>query len=132
MTSRTDERAAEPAPDPELTALGALYARHAPDLEPAPGVHPAVLLAAARGHLRLARHRAAGEPLIQVRDPEPEDGVRDGAAAGTVVEIVTDDMPFLVESVLAGVARAGGDVRARHPPDRRGPSRPGPGNWPRC
>jgi glutamate dehydrogenase len=125
VTSRTRDRAAEPAPDAALTDLGALYARHAPDLQRGGGDHLPMLLAAARGHLRLADRRAAGEPLIRVRDPEPgpgqDDAVQDGSAQGgpvqgPVVEIVTDDMPFLVESLLAGVARAGGEVlRVIHP-----------------
>ena len=114
MTSRTRELAAEPAQDLDLAALAALYARHAPGLERMTGDHWSVLLAAARAHLRLAGQRAAGEPLIRVRDPEP--GAVEGpdyatARPGPVVEIVTDDMPFLVEFLLAAVARAGGDVR---------------------
>ncbi|HYH28743.1 MAG TPA: NAD-glutamate dehydrogenase, partial [Pseudonocardia sp.] len=111
MTSRTRtwaESSASSATDPELTELGALYARHAPDLQRSDQLP--LLLAAARGHLRLAGVRAAGEPLIRVREPEEEPG------AGPVVEIVTDDMPFLVESLLAGVARAGAEAqRVIHP-----------------
>ncbi|GAA1275562.1 NAD-glutamate dehydrogenase [Pseudonocardia aurantiaca] len=97
-----------PVTDPELTDLGALYARHAPDLQ---RDHLPGLLAAARGHLRLAGVRAPGETLIRVRDPEPG-----GEQAGPVVEIVTDDMPFLVESLLAAAARLGVEVqRVIHP-----------------
>ncbi|WP_433558507.1 NAD-glutamate dehydrogenase [Pseudonocardia xinjiangensis] len=117
VTSRTRERDETPAPDPELTDLGALYARHAPDLERVTGDHLPMLKAAARDHLKLAHLRARGEPLIQVRDPEPASAEGDaGGQLGPVVEIVTDDMPFLVESLLAGVGRAGGDVaRLIHP-----------------
>jgi glutamate dehydrogenase len=112
VTSRTRERDSVPAPDPELTDLGALYARHAPDLER--GDHLPLLRAAARGHLQLARLRARGEPLIRVRPPEPAPD--SSSQVGLVVEIVTDDMPFLVESLLAGVGRVGGDVqRLIHP-----------------
>ncbi|QYN40119.1 NAD-glutamate dehydrogenase [Pseudonocardia sp. DSM 110487] len=103
--------------DPALADLGALYARHAPDLQR--GDHRPLLLGAARGHLQLARVRAAGEPLIRVRDPQ------EGADAGSVVEIVTDDMPFLVESLLAAVGRTGAEtVRVIHPivVVRRGPT----------
>jgi glutamate dehydrogenase len=122
VTSRTREQAQSPATDPEpidpaLADLGALYARHAPDLQR--GDHLPLLLGAARGHLELARVRAAGEPLIRVRDPQ------EGAGAGSVVEIVTDDMPFLVESLMAAVARAGAEtVRVIHPivVVRRGPT----------
>ncbi len=113
MTSRTREWAESPAPDPEpidpaLADLGALYARHAPDLQR--GDHLPLLLGAARGHLQLAQVRAAGEPLIRVRDPQ------EGGEAGPVVEVVTDDMPFLVESLLTAVARAGAEAeRVIHP-----------------
>jgi glutamate dehydrogenase len=117
VTSRTREWAQSSATDPELTdpeltdpelvELGALYARHAPDLE---RDHRPALLGAARGHLRLASVRAAGEPLTRLREST------EGAAAGPVAEIVTDDMPFLVESLLAGVARVGAEVqRVIHP-----------------
>jgi glutamate dehydrogenase len=122
VTSRTRERAQSPATDPEptdpaLADLGALYARHAPDLER--GNDLPLLLDAARDHLQLARVRAPREPLIRVRDSEK------GADAGPVVEIVTDDMPFLVESLLAAVARAGAEAqRVIHPivVVRRGPT----------
>ena len=125
MTSRTRERPATPAPDAELTALGALYARHAPDLLRVSGDHLPVLLSAARGHLELARRRGTAEPLIRVRDADPavddgddrDAGDDDGAPrTARIVEIVTDDMPFLVESLQAAVGRAGGEVsRLIHP-----------------
>ena len=56
MTSRTREQAESPATDPEpidpaLADLGALYARHAPDLQR--GDHLPLLLGAARGHLEI-------------------------------------------------------------------------------
>jgi glutamate dehydrogenase len=104
VTSRSRDLA--PEPDPELTALTALYARHAPDLPGASADHVPMLEAAARGHLRLAGQRSEGEQLVRVRDAEP--GEPD---AGPVVEIVTDDMPFLVGALLARVGKAGGEVR---------------------
>jgi glutamate dehydrogenase len=113
VTSRTGERAEAPATDreltdPELADLGALYARHAPDLRR--GDQLPLLLAAARGHVELARMRVAGEPLIRVRQSH------EGGEARPVVEVVTDDMPFLA-------ARSGGPGgrrgRAGDPPDRR-------------
>ncbi|MCX6465055.1 MAG: NAD-glutamate dehydrogenase [Pseudonocardiales bacterium] len=91
-------------------ALRELYARHAPDLQRL-GNHLPILQAAARSHLDLARERVPGEPLVRVRDPRPE-----GTPGGPVVEVVTDDMPFLVTSLLAGVARSGAEVvRVIHP-----------------
>ncbi|MFC4948910.1 NAD-glutamate dehydrogenase [Pseudonocardia sp. GCM10023141] len=104
MTSRTAH-----TPDPDLADLSALYARHAPELRAASGDLLPMLEAAARGHLQLAAERPGGETLIRVRDPEP--GAGPDGDAGPVVEIVTDDMPFLVGSALAGVAKAGGEVR---------------------
>ncbi|HEX5813198.1 MAG TPA: hypothetical protein VFY38_13915, partial [Pseudonocardia sp.] len=100
MTSRS----AHPAPvaDPDLAALAALYARHAPDLSGPSAGSRGELEAAARAHLAMAERRAPGEPLVHV------DTAADG---GPVVAIVTDDMPFLVAALLAGVMRAGGEVR---------------------
>ncbi|HEY0816821.1 MAG TPA: NAD-glutamate dehydrogenase [Pseudonocardia sp.] len=88
--------------DPDLAALTALYARHAPDLAaPVAGLDP-VLEEAARAHLAIAERRAPGEPLVRVVS---------SAEGGLVVEIITDDMPFLVAALLANVTRLGGEVR---------------------
>ena len=119
MTSPTGAR---PAPDTEMTDLVALYARHAPDLERMPGDAVPLLLAAARSHLQLASWRTSREPLIRVYRPDadaeqkPDDAGTNGSAGALVVEIVTDDMPFLVESVQAAAVRAGCEVqRVIHP-----------------
>ena len=120
MTSPTGAR---PAPDTEMTDLVALYARHAPDLERMPGDAVPLLLAAARSHLQLASWRTqpgAADPGLPAR---PRRGPRSRTTArrrtvagGLVVEIVTDDMPFLVESVQAAAVRAGCEVqRVIHP-----------------
>jgi len=103
--SRARAQVAEPAMELELKALEALYARHAPDLRRDDQAQ--VLLAAARSHRALAGRRAAGAAIVRVREPEPGSD----KSGGPVVEIVTDDMPYLVESLLAGVGRAGGGVR---------------------
>ncbi len=87
--------------DPDLTALTALYARHAPDLDGVPADQLPMLEAAAQGHLEVAGQRTAGEPVVRVRE----------GARGPVVEVVTDDMPFLVGALLAAVGKAGGEVR---------------------
>ena len=106
-----------------MTDLVALYARHAPDLERTPGDTLPLLLAAARSPLQLARWRKPREPLIRVYRPasaqngKPDDGAPvEAAGSRLVVEVITDDMPFLVESVQAAAVRAGCDVqRVIHP-----------------
>ncbi|MFC5995206.1 NAD-glutamate dehydrogenase [Pseudonocardia hispaniensis] len=85
----------------EFDRLRRLYSRQtAAQAHIAGDTHPD-LGEVARAQRELAGRRLAGEPLIHVTE-------RDGA---TVVEIVTDDMPYLVDSVLAAIGRTGGDVR---------------------
>src|SRR5690606_21415956 len=58
---------------------------------------PEVLAAAAAGHLRFGATRKPGQALVRVFNPS---AARDGwDSARTVVEVVTDDMPFLVDSL---------------------------------
>lgn len=52
-------------------------------------------------HVQLARYRQPGRALVQVYHPE------DGLGLGAAVQIVTDDMPLLVESITAAVQRLG-------------------------
>jgi glutamate dehydrogenase len=60
---------------------------------------PETLFAAAYAHWRLALERVPGSPRIRVANPTVEE---DGWISGhTVIDIVTDDMPFLVDSVAA-------------------------------
>ena len=61
---------------------------------------------------RFARERAAGEPSVRVYNPTLEE--HGWESPHTVVEIVNDDMPFLVDSVEHGAEPAGGST---HPPD---------------
>ena len=101
--------AADGATSDVSSALEALYARHTPDLDHTGGQR-ATLVAAARSHHRMAVRRVAGQELIRIRPTDDEEALA-GVRGGAVVEIVTDDMPFLVESVLAAVGRVGGEVR---------------------
>ena len=64
---------------------------------------PEDLCAAALSHWRLAQQRFIGTPAIRVFNPTVE---TDGwASRHTVVQIVTDDMPFLVDSVSMELSR---------------------------
>ena len=63
------------------------------------------LYGAAISHWQLARERSVGEPNVRVYNPERK---RDGwSSPHTVLEIVSDDMPFIVDSVTMEIARQG-------------------------
>ncbi|MEJ3747144.1 NAD-glutamate dehydrogenase domain-containing protein [Actinomycetes bacterium KLBMP 9797] len=79
--------------DQESAALVDRYWRFAPD-EELVGYTSAEMLAAARSHRALAEQRVPGELKLRISEPGPEDH-------HTVVQIVADDMPFLVDSVTA-------------------------------
>ena len=57
-----------------------------------------------QGALEFARERQAGSAKVRVFNPPA--GGQGTAAARTVVEVVTDDMPFLVDSVSIAIANA--------------------------
>ena len=58
---------------------------------------PADFAASASGHLHYGRVRRPGEPRVRVFNPTAE---RDGwESPHTVIEVVTEDMPFLVDSL---------------------------------
>jgi glutamate dehydrogenase len=60
----------------------------------AAGAEP--LADAAIRHLELGRQRRRGRPIVRVHNPDTESA---GAAPHTAVEVITDDMPFLVDSL---------------------------------
>ncbi|QGK69166.1 NAD-glutamate dehydrogenase [Allosaccharopolyspora coralli] len=100
------DRAAESAP--ELSDLLHKYYRHVPAEELADD-DPNDLVGALRSHRELARHRASGRPVVKIFNPSrAEDGWQCGA---TVVQTVVDDMPYLVDSVIAELGRDGAQVR---------------------
>ena len=66
---------------------------------------PADLCGAVVAHWRSARRREPGEPNVRVYNPAVE---RDGwASPFTVVEVVSDDMPFIVDSLTMELSRQG-------------------------
>src|SRR5919112_2673965 len=71
------------------------------------GHDPAELAGLALGHLRLAEVRPQGSATVDV------ERLPDGRS---VVRIITDDMPFLVDSVTAEVVRQGIELRHVVPP----------------
>jgi glutamate dehydrogenase len=69
---------------------------------------PSELAALAASAWVFLSRRTAGEPKVRISDPQlPR---RDGGKPISVVEIVNDDMPFLVDSVLAALAERKIDV----------------------
>ena len=88
-------------------ALGRIYLRQTAveDDRATPAARPDPVRLAARAH-EVAETRLPGEPIVRVS----------GEPGGSSVDIVTDDMPYLVESVLAAVRHAGGEpARVVHP-----------------
>jgi glutamate dehydrogenase len=93
---------------PLLEELAPLYYRRAP-AEDVESRKPADLLGAMVSHVDLAMDRPAG--VSRVRVHTPTDDVDGWSCGGPVVEIVTDDMPFLVDSVAAELTRLDRSLR---------------------
>ncbi|HEY2791453.1 MAG TPA: hypothetical protein VGJ28_03800, partial [Micromonosporaceae bacterium] len=87
--------------DQSLAELVSRFWRYAPD-EELVGLSPAEMVEAARQHRKLAEQRLAGELKLEI---SPSDD-----ATATIIKIVTDDMPFLVDTVNSALAARGLDV----------------------
>ncbi len=71
----------------------------------------------ALGHLNFARYRKPGSPLVRVVHPRNPDG--DISLNQCVVQVVTDNMPFLVDSVRIAINQRGLNIdRTLHPVTR--------------
>ncbi|WFE46732.1 NAD-glutamate dehydrogenase [Verrucosispora sp. WMMD1129] len=81
------------ADDHDAATLVGRFWRFAPD-EELIGFTAEEMLDAARAHRELARQRVPGELKLRIHSPDAEQH-------HSVIEIVTDDMPFLVDSVTA-------------------------------
>ncbi|MFP5335552.1 MAG: NAD-glutamate dehydrogenase [Actinomycetes bacterium] len=113
MTTHVDERsqvleeAVEAAsrpdiPEERLRAFVHRYFRHVAD-EDLEQRHPVDIAGCCLSHWQLATHRTDGTANVRVYTPSVDEH---GWSTGhTVVEIVTDDMPFLVDSVTAELTR---------------------------
>ncbi len=94
--------------DIDTAGLLALYYRHVP-VEDLAGWSPAEVRGAALSHLAAARQRPAGRASVRAFTPT---AAGQGWSTGrTVLEVVTDDMPFLVDSVTAELSRQGRGIR---------------------
>jgi len=106
----------------QLKTLLDIYYRHVSpvDLEQSRGTD---LIGAAIAHWQLLKERTDSNPRIRVYNPGFEE--HGWQSPHTIVEIITDDMSFLVDSLSMGLNRAGmtihltihpvvGTVRGRH------------------
>ncbi len=83
------------------------YFRHVPDDE-LTSRDPEVYAGAAHSHLELAESRPSGVAKVRVYNPSTE---TDGwSNPRTIIQVVTDDMPFLVDSVTGAIVNAGIDI----------------------
>jgi glutamate dehydrogenase len=96
--------------DPATEELARTYWRMVPPGEVADR-EPEDLLTAVVSHRELAGHRARGEALLRLTVPAVDAASDRWAGGGTLIEIVTDDMPFLVDSVTAELSRHRLDVQ---------------------
>ncbi|HEY3611911.1 MAG TPA: NAD-glutamate dehydrogenase, partial [Pseudonocardiaceae bacterium] len=125
MTGVTDEKSTSPEEirddlvdraaklDPDYADLIRLYYRYLPPEEVIDD-EPADLVGAVRSNFLLARRRIAGRPAVRVINPTSRE---DGWERPTsVLQVVTDDMPYLVDSVVSELTRGGiGVQRVVHP-----------------
>ncbi|MEQ8205153.1 MAG: NAD-glutamate dehydrogenase, partial [Woeseia sp.] len=63
-----------------------------------------IVAQASMSHLDFAMKRKPGKPLLRIFNPNSEDHGYDSAF--TIVEMVNDNMPFLVDSVSAAISRS--------------------------
>ncbi|MGS2588290.1 NAD-glutamate dehydrogenase [Streptomyces hebeiensis] len=89
--------------DTLLAYLQRYYLHTAP--EDLVGRDPVDVFGAAQSHHRLAAHRPQGTANVRVHTPTVEEN--GWTCSHTVVEVVTDDMPFLVDSVTNELSRQG-------------------------
>lgn len=98
---------------PDIADLIRMYYRLVP-AEEILGDNPTDLIGAVRSHVELAQKRVPGRSVVRLFNPNTDN---DGwARESTVVQVVTDDMPYLVDSVVAELSRSGVQVqRIVHP-----------------
>lgn len=97
------ERGGRPDQDTVLSYLQRYYLHTAP--EDLADRDPVDVFGAALSHYRLAENRPQGTANVRVHTPTVEEN--GWTSSHSVVEVVTDDMPFLVDSVTNELSRQG-------------------------
>jgi glutamate dehydrogenase len=106
VCSRVRERL-DPDDAPQAEEFVRQYYRHVPP-EDLAELEPLDLYGAALAHWTFARQRDPGTPKVRVYNPEFE---QHGWQSGhTVVELVSDDMPFLVDSATMELSGHGAGI----------------------
>ena len=94
-------------PDPDVLSFLSRYYRHVP-AENVVDRDPVDIYGAASSHRMLAAERPQGTSLVEVFTPTVEQ--YGWASRHSIVSVVTDDMPFLVDSVSMALRRAGSEI----------------------
>jgi glutamate dehydrogenase len=103
------ERLSGPQADQVEQFVAVYYADAAPE-----DLHELDLYGAALAHWQFLQRRQPGETKVRVYTPNLDE--HGWQSTHSVVEIVTDDMPFLVDSVVMAVTRQGSAIhRFVHP-----------------
>ncbi|WP_330330727.1 NAD-glutamate dehydrogenase [Streptomyces sp. NBC_00536] len=97
------EQGGRPDQDTTLSYLQRYYLHTAP--EDLTDRDPVDVFGAALSHYRLAENRPQGTASVRVHTPTVEEN--GWTSSHSVVEVVTDDMPFLVDSVTNELSRQG-------------------------
>src|SRR5690606_20674819 len=107
LLERVADRLHDKLEDPLARLAGAFVQHYYRAVPPADLVErdPLDLYGAALAHLRFGEHREAGQAKIRVYNPQIEQ--HGWQSTHTIVELVTDDMPFLVDSVSMALNRLG-------------------------
>ncbi len=100
---------------PDSAGLIRAYYAHVPE-EDRPR-EPQDVLGVVDSHHRVAQRRTAGTAAIRIFNPSAAPEASGGwSATSTVIDIVNDDMPYVVESVVSAITAAGVTVhRVLHP-----------------
>ena len=107
LLERVADRLHDKLDDP-LARLAEAFVRHYYRAVPPADLvdrDPLDLYGAALAHLRFGEHRQPGQAKVRVYNPQIEQ--HGWQSTHTIVEVVTDDMPFLVDSVSMALNRLG-------------------------
>ena len=123
VLGRAGAAAAPVCPDAaDLLGYFRMYYRHVAP-EDLAGRAPARVAAVALEHARLGARRPQGRALVRVRGERTEPGAQGLEPGRILIDVVTDDMAFLVDSLTMELSQARPGYPAAGPPSAPGPPR---------